>query len=168
MNLRARSSTISVVLTSMSVLCLMLAGCGSSRSSPTGAVRGDGAAICPAAILTASPRAGRAGAKITLAGTYWRPCDDTGAGSSSTDPTATTAITVLIVQGKRSFELAKVDAGPDGKFERTVTLPSALEPGSATITASPGDGNDELGFIDTPSGKVDVDGQVTIQIAAND
>ncbi len=112
---------------------------------------------------------------MKLSGAYW------GLGCSGTDtngsgvrrPTKSARpITVRIFQGNRSYLLTKVNpdqvkADASFSFETTATLPSTIKPGAATITASLGAGGKPR-FEDTPSGKVDSDGQTTIKIVGKD
>ncbi len=112
---------------------------------------------------------------MKLSGAYWGlGCNDTGTSSSGVGRSAKSArpITVRIFQGNRSYLLTKVNpdqvkADASFSFETTATLPSTIKPGAATITASLGDGG-KPHFEDTPSGKVDSDGQATIKVVGKD
>lgn len=138
-----------VAATVVSILCIVLLGCGShshyTRPSPE--------AICPAPILSVFPRKVSVGAEVELRGAYWSACVDsfTNGSADETTPRLGLNVTIRIFQGNASYALAKLTADSDGSFKSTAVLPPTIGSGAATIRGSFGTGVSPPRFEDTAS-----------------
>ena len=92
------------------------------------------AANCPDPVLQASASAAAPGIKVTLTGRYFTDgCHDVGRGSLLTYPAK--GIRILFIQGKKTQEIARVDANAKFEVNTVVTIPANASVGEASIVA---------------------------------